>query len=149
LPTPIPLQRLDPDLPVPAAGRSGDAAVDLPARHDVALEPGQRELVPTGFAVALPPDFCGLILPRSGLAFKHGLTVVNSPGLIDSGYRGEIKVLLLNLGDEPIELFRGDRIAQLLLQNVPITAFCLVDELPASHDLRGEQGFGSSGVATR
>ena len=104
-----------------------------------------RALVPTGFAVAIPEGFCGLILPRSGLALKHGLTVLNTPGLIDSGYRGELQVILYNSGDEAVAIERGQRIAQLLILGVPDLAFVLVDELPPSGDDRGAAGFGSSG----
>lgn len=125
--------------------RSGDAAVDLPARGPVTIEPGCRSLVPTGFAIAIPPGWCGLILPRSGLALRHGLTVLNSPGLIDSGYRGELKVMLFNSGDEAVDIERGQRIAQLLVLPIPELTFEEVDELPPAIDDRGDQGFGSSG----
>ncbi len=141
----VALRALDPDLPVPARQRAGDAAADLPARHDVTLAPGERAIVPTGFAIGLPVGFAALVVPRSGLAAKHGLTVVNGPGLIDSGYRGELMVILLNTGDEPVELRRGDRIAQLLVLPVPALTFELVDELPEAIDDRGADGFGSSG----
>lgn len=125
--------------------RDGDAAVDLASRVDVTIEPGERSLVPTGFAVAVPSGWCGLILPRSGLALDHGLTVLNGPGLIDSGYRGELRVILVNHGGEPVAVERGRRIAQLLILPVPDLSFDEVDELPPSADDRGEQGFGSSG----
>ncbi len=125
--------------------RSGDAAADLPARQDTVIEPGCRALVPTGFAVAVPEGFCGLVLPRSGLALKQGLTVLNAPGLIDSGYRGELQVILHNCGDEPVSVERGQRIAQFLVLPVPASTFELVDELPPSPDERGTAGFGSSG----
>ncbi len=125
--------------------RSGDAAVDLPARGPVTIELGCRSLVPTGFAIAIPPGWCGLILPRSGLALRHGLTVLNSPGLIDSGYRGELKVMLFNSGDEAVDIERGQRIAQLLVLPIPELTFEEVDELPPAIDDRGDQGFGSSG----
>ncbi len=141
----VPLQALDHELEPPARMRSGDAAADLPARESVRLEPGERFLMPTGFAVAIPSGYCGLILPRSGLALRHGLTVVNSPGLIDSGYRGELQVILLNTGAEAVELERGQRIAQLLVLPVPAVGFTTVDELPPSDDNRGSDGFGSSG----
>jgi len=130
---------------MPQQMRAGDAAVDLAARLDATLEPGRRSLVPTGFAVAIPEGWCGLILPRSGLAVDHGLTVLNSPGLIDSGYRGELRVILVNTGTEVVEVERGRRIAQLLVLPVPDLAFDEVDELPPSPDARDEQGFGSSG----
>lgn len=141
----VPVTRLDPDLPLPARGRHGDAAFDLSARHDVVLQPGQRQLVPTGIAVALPHGWCGLLLARSGLALHHGVTVLNSPGLVDAGYRGELRVILVNTGTEPVEVRRGERIAQLLVQPVPVVGLVEVDELPSSHDGRGVAGFGSSG----
>ncbi len=141
----VPLLQLDEGLTPPSRIRGGDAAADLPSRVDVVVEPGSRCLVPTGFAVAIPEGYCGLILPRSGLALKHGVTVLNSPGLIDSGYRGELQVILYNTGDEPVFLERGQRIAQLLVLAVPDLASVLVDELPPSVDDRGSAGFGSSG----
>lgn len=141
----VALQALDPDLPPPARIRPGDAAADLPARHDVVVPAGQRRLAPTGFAIALPPGYCALLLPRSGLALRHGLTLLNSPGLVDSGYRGELQVVLLNTGDEDVAIERGQRIAQLLVLPVPGLGFVPVDELPASIDGRGVNGFGSSG----
>ncbi len=125
--------------------RAGDAAVDLPAREAVVVEPGRRALVPTGFAVAVPERWCGLILPRSGLALDHGLTVLNSPGLIDAGYRGELQVILANTGDRSVAIERGQRIAQLLVLPVPELELVEVDELPPAVDDRGVQGFGSSG----
>lgn len=125
--------------------RLGDAAFDLPARRDETIEAGARTLVPTGFAIAVPQGWCGLVLPRSGLALDHGLTVLNSPGLIDSGYRGEIRVILINHGDQPVSVTRGQRIAQLLVQPVPEVALDEVDDLPEAIDDRGERGFGSSG----
>ena len=143
--TPIPLKRLDPDLPPPRRMRAGDAAADLPARNDMVVDPGQRVLMPTGFAVAIPEGWCGLILPRSGLALKEGLTVLNTPGLIDSGYRGELCVVLHNAGHTPVSVARGQRIAQFLVLPVPESRFEMVDELPAPPDDRGQQGFGSSG----
>ena len=144
----VPILRLDAGsdpLPVPARMRAGDAAADLPARHDVTIGPGERRLVPTGFAVAIPEGTCGLVLPRSGLALSHGLTLLNSPGLIDSGYRGELQILLYNTSSEPVELRRGQRIAQLLVLAVDQLRLVEVDELPPSHDARGADGFGSSG----
>jgi dUTP pyrophosphatase len=141
----VPVTRLDPDLPLPGRGRHGDAAFDLAARHDVVLEPGGRALVPTGVAVALPPGWCGLLLARSGLALHHGVTVLNSPGLVDSGYRGELQVVLVNTGGEAVHLERGQRVAQLLVQPVPAVELVEVDVLPDSHDGRGAAGFGSSG----
>lgn len=141
----VSLQQLDVGLTPPSRIRAGDAAADLPSRVDTVIDAGGRQLVPTGFAVAIPQAYCGLILPRSGLALKRGLTVLNSPGLIDSGYRGELQVILHNTGDEPVAIERGQRIAQLLILAVPDLAFALVDELPPSADERGTDGFGSSG----
>jgi dUTP pyrophosphatase len=111
----------------------------------VKVAPRERELVPTGFAVAIPVGACGLILPRSGLALNHGLTLLNSPGLIDSGYRGELQVLLYNSSDEPVQIDRGQRIAQLLVLAVDELRLIEVAELPPGPDDRGSQGFGSSG----
>lgn len=144
-PVRLPIRRLDPDLPLPRAIRAGDAALDLPSRIDLTVEPGRRELVPTGFAIAVPDGWCGLVLPRSGLALHHGLTVVNAPGLIDAGYRGEVQVILLNTGAEPVAIERGQRIAQLLVQPAPTIVVDEVDSLPAAPDDRGHRGFGSSG----
>ena len=142
----ISFQRLDPELPIPARAHPGDAAVDLVAREGGTLQPGERGIVPTGLAVAIPPGHAGLVLPRSGLAARHGLSVVNGPGLIDSGYRGEIKVILVNLGREPFEFHRGERIAQLLITPVPEVEFVEVPEL--SETARGAGGFGSTGRAS-
>ncbi len=141
----VPLLALDPDLAPPAQMRTGDAAADLPARAGATIGPGERALVPTGFAIAVPEQACGLVLPRSGLALKHGITVLNAPGLIDSGYRGEIKVILLNTSSEPYTVERGDRIAQLLVLPAPSFALIATTELPAAPDDRGAAGFGSSG----
>ncbi len=141
----IPLHRNDEDLVAPARIRAGDAAADLPSAIDIELLPGERALVPTGFSVAIPEYHCGLILPRSGLALEHGITVLNAPGLIDSGYRGELKVILINHGGETVKIERGQRIAQLLVVSVPTLAFVEVASLPASPDERGAAGFGSSG----
>lgn len=126
--------------------RSGDAAADLPARSRTVIPAGGRALVPTGFAVAIPEGWCGLILPRSGLALNDGVTVLNSPGLIDAGYRGELQVVLHNTGRDDVIVERGQRIAQLLVLPVPPLDFEEVDSLPASIDERGERGFGSSGL---
>jgi dUTP pyrophosphatase len=141
----LPVLRLDPDLPLPAYARAGDAGIDLIAREDVTLAPaGGRALVATGIAVALPEGYAGLIQPRSGLAFKHGVTVLNTPGLIDSGYRGELKVCLINHDPtEAFEVTRGERIAQLVVQAVEHVTFVEVDTLDDSE--RGDKGFGSSG----
>ena len=141
----IPFTSLDPDLAVPVRMRSGDAAFDLPAREDGSIAPGARALVATGCALAIPVGHAGLILPRSGLALNHGVTVLNSPGLIDAGYRGEIKVILYNSGDESFTFERGQRIAQLMVLALPDLALTLVDELPTAPDDRGSAGFGSSG----
>jgi len=118
--------------------------VDLHARTPARLDPGERAVVPTGIAVAIPMGFAGLVTPRSGLAARHGISVVNGPGLIDAGYRGEIKVVLVNLSSEPFTIDRGDRIAQLVVVPVAIQEFVVVDELPDSG--RGSGGFGSTGA---
>ncbi|WP_280296724.1 dUTP diphosphatase [Nocardia abscessus] len=142
--SPIPLLRLDPGIPVPTRAHAGDAGVDLCTTQDVILEPGERALVGTGVAVALPVGTVGLIHPRSGLAAKTGLSVVNTPGTVDAGYRGEIKVCLINHDPRtPIELRRGDRIAQLLVQRVELVDFVEVDSLDET--TRGAGGHGSSG----
>jgi dUTP pyrophosphatase len=141
----VPIVRLDPDLPLPTRRRQGDAAFDLHARHDADVPAGSRRMVPTGVAVALPPGWCGLLLPRSGLALHEGLTVLNTPGLVDAGYRGELQVIVFNSGDRPVRLERGQRVAQLLIQPVAAVRLVEVGSLPTSHDGRGEAGFGSSG----
>ncbi|MEC3953883.1 dUTP diphosphatase [Nocardia sp. CDC153] len=141
---PIPLLRLDPGIPVPTRAHEGDAGVDLCTTEDVIIEPGERVLVGTGIAVALPLGTVGLIHPRSGLAAKAGLSVVNTPGTVDAGYRGEIKVCLINHDPRAaIELRRGDRIAQLLVQKVELVDFVEVDTLDET--ARGAGGYGSSG----
>lgn len=141
---PIQLKKLDPELPTPTYAKTGDAGVDLYTTVDIELAPGERQLVPTGVAIALPDGFVGLLHPRSGLAYKHGLSIVNTPGTIDAGYRGEIKVTLINTDNHaPIVLSRGDRVAQLIVQPVAHAEFSEVDELPESD--RGATGFGSSG----
>jgi dUTP pyrophosphatase len=141
----IPLLRLDPDLPLPSYARPGDAGADLVAREDVMLaRGGGRALVPTGAAIAIPAGYAGFVQPRSGLALKHGVTCLNTPGLIDAGYRGELKVLLVNTDPESDFLVkRGERIAQLVIQRVEHAQFRVVDELPSSE--RGDGGFGSTG----
>jgi dUTP pyrophosphatase len=140
----VALLRLDPQLPPPSYAHPGDAGADLVSAVDVRLAPGERALVPTGIAIALPQGYAGLIHPRSGLAARHGLSIVNTPGTVDAGYRGEIKVLLVNLDPvEPIELARGDRIAQLVIQRVERAVFTEVDALPES--VRGSGGYGSTG----
>ncbi|MBA2338375.1 MAG: dUTP diphosphatase [Acidimicrobiia bacterium] len=139
----IPLLRLDPALPLPRQTHPGDAGVDLHARHSATLAPGERTLIPTGIAVAIPEGHVGLVCPRSGLAMRHGISVVNAPGVVDAGYRGELQVIAVNLGDETVTLRRGDRIAQLVVVPLANLGFDEVTELPAS--TRGEDGFGSSG----
>jgi dUTP pyrophosphatase len=136
--------RLDPDLPLPAYAHSGDAGADLLTTVDVTLAPGERALVPTGIALALPDGYAAFVHPRSGLAARHGLSIVNTPGTIDAGYRGEITVLLVNHDlHEPVVLRRGDRIAQLVIQRFERARFVAVDELPGS--ARGAGGYGSTG----
>ncbi len=140
----IAVQQLDPDLPLPAYAHPGDAGADLVSTVDVTLAPGERALVPTGIAIALPDGYVALIHPRSGLAARHGLSIVNTPGTVDAGYRGEIKVLLINHDPaEEIVLRRGDRIAQLVVQRYERAAFVAVDTLPDS--VRGGGGYGSTG----
>lgn len=141
----VPVRRLDADLPLPAYARPGDAGLDLRAAEDVELEAaGGRALVSTGLAVAIPDGFAGFVQPRSGLARNHGVTCLNTPGLIDSGYRGELMVLLVNTDPaEPFVVRRGQRIAQLVIQPVAEASLVEVDELPPSE--RGSGGFGSTG----
>jgi dUTP pyrophosphatase len=129
----------------PARSRPGDAAFDLRCVEGFALAPGQRAVVPTGVAIALPEGCAGLVVPRSGLAARYGISVVNGPGLIDPSYRGELRVVLVNLGDEPYQGEPGDRIAQLLIVPFVAPETRVVDELPDSADGRGTSGFGSSG----
>ena len=139
------VQRLDAGVPIPAYAREGDAGLDLHAAEDVTLAPGARALVGTGLAVALPPGCAGFVLPRSGLALRHGVSIVNAPGLIDAGYRGEVKVLLVNHDPAAsVTLRRGDRIAQLVVQRAERAELVEVDELPSS--ARGAGGFGSTGA---
>ncbi len=141
----VPLRRLDPDLPLPAYAKPGDAGADLVASEDAVLAPGGgRALVGTGMAVAIPEGYAGFVQPRSGLALRHGVTCLNTPGLIDSGYRDELRVLLVNTDpSEPYEVSRGDRIAQLVIQRVEAAEWDLVDELDETE--RGVGGFGHSG----
>lgn len=140
----VAIRRLDPQLPVPTYAHPGDAGLDLVARSAARLEPGERALVPTGIAIAIPPGWVGLIHPRSGLAHRHGITTVNAPGTVDSGYRGEIQVNLINLDPrEAFDIERGDRIAQLLLQEVAQVEWDEVADLPSS--VRGVGGHGSTG----
>lgn len=135
--------KLDSELPNPAHAHPGDGGVDLYARENVRLDPEAWATVPTGIAVAIPEGYAGLVVPRSGLAARLGVGVVNGPGLVDAGYRGEIKVILINHGPEPLELERGERIAQLVVVPVVDQEFVEVDELPES--ARGGGGFGSTG----
>lgn len=135
---------LDPDLPVPAYEHPGDAGMDLRARSDVHLAPGERAVVPTGVSMALPDGYMALVCPRSGLAARHGLGVVNGPGVVDAGYRGEISVVLVNHDpDNAVDLRRGDRIAQLVITPVARARWVPVDALPGSQ--RSSGGFGSTG----
>jgi dUTP pyrophosphatase len=144
----VPLHQLEPDLAVPAYARPGDAGADLMARHDVVLAAGGgRALVPTGVAVAIPAGYAGLVLPRSGLALRHGVTCLNTPGLIDAGYRGELQVILVN--HDPVDDYavtRGDRIAQLVIVRVEEAAFALVPADGLGEAARGSGGFGHTGT---
>ncbi|HEY9562345.1 MAG TPA: dUTP diphosphatase [Nocardioides sp.] len=143
----IPLVRLDRDLPVPSYAHHDDAGADLMTTVDVTLAPGERRLVPTGVALALPEGYVGLVHPRSGLAARHGVSIVNAPGTIDAGYRGEIKVLLVNLdAHSAVQLNRGDRIAQLVVQRYERADFVEVDTLDET--ARGSGGYGSTGGFT-
>jgi dUTP pyrophosphatase len=138
------ITRLDPDLPLPTYGHPGDAGMDLYARSSVVLRAGHRALVPTGIAIALPPGYAAFVHPRSGLAITSGIGVVNGPGTVDAGYRGEVSVILINHDpDHDVRIERGDRIAQLVVQRVEHATLIEVSELPGSH--RGEGGFGSTG----
>jgi dUTP pyrophosphatase len=140
----LPVRRLDPGLPPPVYAHPGDAGADLRAAADVVLPPGGRATVGTGLAVAVPDGYAAFVHPRSGLASRHGITVVNAPGTVDAGYRGEVKVVLLNTDPaEPFTIRRGDRIAQLVVQPVTRVRFVDVAELPPTP--RGEGGFGSTG----
>jgi len=140
----IALRRLDPGLPPPSYAHPGDAGADLFTTVDVTLAPGERAMVPTGIAIALPEGYVALVHPRSGLAARHGVSIVNSPGTVDAGYRGEIKVMLVNLDPAAsVTLSRGDRIAQLVVQRFETASFVEVDALPESE--RGAGGYGSTG----
>jgi dUTP pyrophosphatase len=141
----IEVRLLHPAATRPARTRPGDAGYDLRAVESFTLAPGERAMVPTGVAIALPPGIAGLVVPRSGLAARHGLSVVNGPGLVDPNYRGELRVVLINLGAETYAGQVGDRIAQLLLVPFVVPDMVTVDALPPSTDDRGELGFGSSG----
>jgi dUTP pyrophosphatase len=144
----IAVVRLDPDLPLPTYAHPGDAGADLHTTVDITLGPGERAMVPTGVSIALPDGYVALVHPRSGLAARHGISIVNSPGTVDAGYRGEIKVLLIN--HDPTEsatLARGDRIAQLVIQKFERARFVEVGVLPDS--VRGAGGYGSTGTGAR
>lgn len=141
----VKIKRLDPELPLPKYANPGDAGLDLYSAIDVTIECGHRVMIPTGVAIALPEGYAGFVQPRSGLAAKKGLSIVNTPGLVDSGYRGELKVIAINTdADEPIVVARGERIAQLVVQRVPAVELVEVDELDQTE--RGEGGFGSTGL---
>jgi dUTP pyrophosphatase len=143
--TELPFLRLDPAASLPERGHPGDAGLDLRAAEDVVIEPGERAKVRTGLAVAIPDGHAGLVLPRSGLASRHGLTLANSPGLIDAGYRGEVLCAVVNLDPrEPVRIARGDRIAQLVVVEIPELAAVWASQLPETS--RGEGGFGSTGT---
>ena len=138
------ITRLDPELPLPRYAKGGDAGADIVSRIDISLAPGERALVPTGIAIALPDGYVALVHPRSGLAIKHGVTMVNAPGTVDAGYRGELQIILINHDkSESVSFKRGDRIAQLVIQKVERADFVEVQDLPGSG--RGTGGFGSTG----
>jgi len=138
------IKRLDPGVPLPLYAKGGDAGADIVSAVDVTLAPGERALVPTGISIALPDGYVALVHPRSGLAIKHGVTMVNAPGTVDAGYRGELKLILINHDQkESVSFKRGDRVAQLVIQQVERAEFIEVQELPGSG--RGTDGFGSTG----
>jgi dUTP pyrophosphatase len=138
------IKRLDPGVPLPHYAKGGDAGADIVTSVDITLAPGERSLVPTGISIALPDGYVALVHPRSGLAIKHGVTMVNSPGTVDAGYRGELKLILINHDPkESVSFKRGDRVAQLVIQQVERADFVEVQELPGSG--RGTDGFGSTG----
>jgi dUTP pyrophosphatase len=138
------ITRIDHGLPLPSYAKPGDAGADLYSAVDDRIEPGERKLIPTGIMIALPPGFVALVHPRSGLAIKHGITLGNSPGTIDASYRGEVKVILINLDpNQAFEIKRGDRIAQLIFQRFEAAEFVEVDSLPGT--IRSVGGFGSTG----
>jgi dUTP pyrophosphatase len=140
------ITRLDPSIPLPTYAKGGDAGADIVTRIDVTLQPGERALVPTGIAIALPDGYVALVHPRSGLAIKHGVTMVNAPGTVDAGYRGELQCIMINHDPkESITFHKGDRIAQLVIQKVERAEFVEVKDLPGSG--RGTGGFGSTGKA--
>jgi dUTP pyrophosphatase len=138
------ITRLDPSVPLPSYAKGGDAGADIATRVDVTLQPGERALVPTGISIALPDGYVALVHPRSGLAIKHGVTMVNAPGTVDAGYRGELQCIMINHDlKDPITFRKGDRIAQLVIQKVERAEFVEVKDLPGSG--RGVGGFGSTG----
>jgi dUTP pyrophosphatase len=140
------IKRLDPGVPLPIYAKGGDAGADIVSALDITLAPGERALVPTGISIALPDGYVALVHPRSGLAIKHGVTMVNAPGTVDAGYRGELKLILINHDrSESVSFKRGDRVAQLVIQQVERAEFIEVQELPGSG--RGTDGFGSTGRA--
>ncbi|HWC77132.1 MAG TPA: dUTP diphosphatase [Blastocatellia bacterium] len=140
----IPVKLLDEGMAVPKYQHEGDAGLDLSSRVDYVIDPGERATVPTGIAVAIPPGYAGFVLPRSGLALRHGIALVNSPGLIDSGYRGELAIVMINTDKrEPFQIKRGDRIAQLVVQRVEAATLLQVSDLDQTS--RGSGGFGSTG----
>jgi dUTP pyrophosphatase len=142
------IKLLDDGLPMPRYQHDGDAGLDLSSRVDLVIEPGERAMVPTGIAVAIPPGYAGFVLPRSGLASRHGIALVNSPGLVDSGYRGEMWIVMINTDKrEAFHIKRGDRIAQLVIQRVEDVSIIGVDELDETS--RGAGGFGSTGKGQR
>ena len=139
------IKRLDPDIPLPSYAKAGDAGADRATRIDFTIKPGERILVPTGISIALPDGYVALVHPRSGLAVKHGISIVNTPGTVDAGYRGELQVILINLDkNQSISFKKGDRIAQLVIQQVERAKFTEVSELPGSD--RSTGGFGSTGA---
>lgn len=141
----LPIKRLDPSVELPSYAYEGDAGLDLRSNEDVTLAPLERRLVSTGLAVAIPDGYAGFVQPRSGLALREGLSMANTPGLIDAHYRGELKVCAINLdAKKPVHIERGERIAQLVIQKVPKVCLCEVSELDETD--RGSGGFGSSGV---
>ena len=140
------IKRLDPGVPLPLNAKGGDAGADIVSAVNITLAPGERALVPTGISIALPDGYVALVHPRSGLAIKHGVTMVNAPGTVDAGYRGELKLILINHDrTESVSFKRGDRVAQLVIQQVERAEFIEVQELPGSG--RGTDGFGSTGRA--
>lgn len=142
------ITRLDPSVPMPTYAKPGDAGADLATRVDITLQPGERALVPTGISIALPNGYAAFVHPRSGLAIKHGVSMVNTPGTVDAAYRGELQVILINHDrTEPISFKKGDRVAQLVIQKVEHAHFVEVESLPGTN--RGTGGFGSSGVGSK